>query len=381
MDTRGTVRMGCRVRMHVCLGFFTTQAKFGSTIVLIMSRWSGKTSSGTVNLVVWLWFQPKLHSGRTRVDPVHGSSDWYVRMGEPRLNFSERPDLHAELVPWTDPWTGAHHHWYINFAVVSVLPSVVSAPLYRRQLLSVPLRRPRSVAVCAHASSSIRCRMRLCIVLDPSSSLYLIISCLRSDQVFCVCGQWSSKESFHWEFNVDKNRNASFIYIDEDLQYEDLMKMVSKNFGFKEEEISLSYRILVDLKRIVKVSPTPPPPPISIGNTRQLRSFIGEIRAFDKICRLCGKFVVITDSASCTKQTTNTFASHVPLTDIPVLGSIVHREKHVITDSASCNKKTTDTLASTDTFAYPAPLNAIPVFASNQMILLNLATKPPLLRN
>ena len=74
-------------------------------------------------------------------------------------------------------------------------------------------------------------------------------------EVFCVCGQWSSKESFHWEFNVDKNRNASFIYIDEDLQYEDLMKMVSKDFGFKEEEISLSYRILLDLKRIVKVSP------------------------------------------------------------------------------------------------------------------------------
>ncbi|KAF2597314.1 hypothetical protein F2Q68_00010476 [Brassica cretica] len=26
-------------------------------------------------------------------------------MGEPRLNCSERPDLHAELVPCTDPWT------------------------------------------------------------------------------------------------------------------------------------------------------------------------------------------------------------------------------------------------------------------------------------
>ena len=53
--------------------FFTTQAKSGSTIVLRMSRWSGKTSSGTVSSVVWSWFQPKLHSGRTQVDPVHGS--------------------------------------------------------------------------------------------------------------------------------------------------------------------------------------------------------------------------------------------------------------------------------------------------------------------
>ena len=53
-------------------------------------------------------------------------------------------------------------------------------------------------------------------------------------EVFCFCGQWSSKESFQWEFNVDKNRNASFIYI-EDLQYKDLMKMVFKDFSFKEK--------------------------------------------------------------------------------------------------------------------------------------------------
>ncbi|KAF3564641.1 hypothetical protein DY000_02015907 [Brassica cretica] len=73
-------------------GFFTTQAK---------------TSSGTVSSVVWSWFEPKLHSGRMRVDPVHGS-DWYGRLDEPRLNCSEHPHLHAELVPCTDPWTGAH---------------------------------------------------------------------------------------------------------------------------------------------------------------------------------------------------------------------------------------------------------------------------------
>ena len=38
---------------------------------------------------------------------------------------------------------------------------------------------------------------------------------------------------------------------------------------------------------------------------------------------------VITDSASCTKQTTDTFASHVPLNDIPAFGSTVQREKQV----------------------------------------------------
>ena len=77
-------------------------------------------------------------------------------------------------------------------------------------------------------------------------------------EVFCICGQWSSKDSLQWEFNVDKNRNASFIYIEEDFQYEDLMKMVSKNFSFKEEEISLSYRISLDLKSIIKIFPQSP---------------------------------------------------------------------------------------------------------------------------
>ncbi|KAF2586328.1 hypothetical protein F2Q70_00035824 [Brassica cretica] len=178
--------------------------------------------------------------------------------------------------------------------VVSVSPSVASvsiSPLYRRPSSSVPPHRPRSVVVCALASSSIRRWLRLCIVLDPSSSLYIIISCLCSDQdfrtmaeVFCVCRQWSSKESLMWEFNVDKNRNASFIYTKEDLQYENLMKMVSKDFR----------------------------------NTCQLISFIGKIRAFDGICRLCVKD--ITDSASCNKQTTDTYTSPAPLNAIPVFG-------------------------------------------------------------
>ena len=107
-------------------------------------------------------------------------------------------------------------------------------------------------------------------------------------EVFCVCGQWSSKESLMWEFNVDKNRNASFIYTKEDLQYENLMKMVSKDFSIKEEEMSLSYGISLDLKSIVEGFP-----PISIGNTRQLKSFIGKIIAFDRTCRLCVKVCMI----------------------------------------------------------------------------------------
>ena len=106
-------------------------------------------------------------------------------------------------------------------------------------------------------------------------------------EIFCVFRQWISKESLQWEFNVDKNKNAFFIYIEEDLQYKDLMKIGSEDFSIKEEEISLSYGISLDLKSIVEGFP-----PISIGNTRQLKSFIGKIRVFDGTCRLCVKVCI-----------------------------------------------------------------------------------------
>ncbi|KAF2534064.1 hypothetical protein F2Q70_00029101 [Brassica cretica] len=52
-------------------GFFTTQAKSGSTVGFRMSSWSGKTGCGSV---FWMWFQPKLQSGRTHGGSVSVSS-------------------------------------------------------------------------------------------------------------------------------------------------------------------------------------------------------------------------------------------------------------------------------------------------------------------
>ncbi|CAN6929912.1 unnamed protein product, partial [Brassica oleracea var. botrytis] len=101
-------------------------------------------------------------------------------------------------------------------------------------------------------------------------------------EVLSVCGQWRSKDAFQWEFHVDLNMNASFISIEEDLQFEDLMKIVSEDF--KEEVIGLSYGMSLDIKSTVEGFP-----PISIANTRHLRSFIGKSRSFDGTCRLCVK--------------------------------------------------------------------------------------------
>ncbi|KAG5393497.1 hypothetical protein IGI04_023460 [Brassica rapa subsp. trilocularis] len=187
-------------------------------------------------------------------------------------------------------------------------------------------------------------------------------------EVLCICRQWISKESLQWEFLVDLKRNASIISIEEDLLYEDLMKIVSEDFSVKEEEISLSYGFSLDKKCIIESFP-----PLSIGNTRQLRTFISKTRAFDGTCHLCVK--VSTDPASCNTQASDTFASTVPLNANPALLSTVQSEKQSFlyegvstvplndlpdfsTDSASCNIQASDTFAST------VPLNANPVILS-----------------
>lgn len=107
-------------------------------------------------------------------------------------------------------------------------------------------------------------------------------------EVLCVCGQWISKKSVKWEFQVDVSRNASFISIGEDLHYEDLIKIVSEDFCVKEGEISLTYGISLDMKSVSESFP-----PISIVNSRQLNNFIGKIRAFDGTSRLCIKVCMI----------------------------------------------------------------------------------------
>ncbi|KAF8113153.1 hypothetical protein N665_0055s0018 [Sinapis alba] len=68
-------------------------------------------------------------------------------------------------------------------------------------------------------------------------------------------------------------------------------------------------------------------PPISIGNTRQLKNFIGKIRGFDGICGLCIR--VLHDSTSSNKQATDTCASPIPLNYVSEFGSTVQREQHV----------------------------------------------------
>ncbi|KAF2591285.1 hypothetical protein F2Q70_00038662 [Brassica cretica] len=149
---------------------------------------------------------------------------------------------------------------------------------------SVGVVHPRRVGVIISAVTQIRCcgnqrnpppsavkvlkEMLLRFTLAAKESDYFVVSKQLELEISLTL---AAKESFQslWEFHVDLNRNASFISIEEDLQFEDLMKIVSEDF--KEEVIGLSYGMSLDIKSIVEGFP-----PISIANTRHLISFIGK---------------------------------------------------------------------------------------------------------
>ncbi|CDY52002.1 BnaC08g47100D [Brassica napus] len=139
-------------------------------------------------------------------------------------------------------------------------------------------------------------------------------------EVLCVCGQWRSKDSFQWEFHVDLNRNASFISIEEDLQFEDLMKIVSEDF--KEELIGLSYGMSLDIKSIVNAdSPS--------CNNQDSYTFASPVSTVQREIQVH----LDTDPASCNMQTSDTFASHISLNATPVFRSTVQREKQTVQDT------------------------------------------------
>ncbi|KAF3588904.1 hypothetical protein F2Q69_00030011 [Brassica cretica] len=112
----------------------------------------------------------------------------------------------------------------------------------------------------------------------------------------------AAKESFQslWEFHVDLNRNASFISIEEDLQFEDLMKIVSEDF---KEEVNADS---------------------ASCNNQVSDTFASPVSTVQR------EIQVHTDPASCNRKTSDTFASHVPLNATPVFRSTVQREKQCL---------------------------------------------------
>ncbi|WZZ57603.1 hypothetical protein YC2023_057710 [Brassica napus] len=97
-DACGTVRMVRQIRMHVRLWFLHDPSK-NVELVGEDGLWFGRL--GRLDVV------PAEAPIGTHAERL-GQSDRYGRMNEPRSNCSERPDLHAGWLQWTDPRTRAH---------------------------------------------------------------------------------------------------------------------------------------------------------------------------------------------------------------------------------------------------------------------------------
>ncbi|KAG5393418.1 hypothetical protein IGI04_023381 [Brassica rapa subsp. trilocularis] len=107
MDARGkyknacrTVRMVRRMRMHNVDLAGEDKLRYGQFGRLVMVPAEAPI---------------EMHAGR--ID----QSDRYGRMNEPQSNCSERPDLHAGRLQWTDPRTRAHQFRHSTRCVVRVV--------------------------------------------------------------------------------------------------------------------------------------------------------------------------------------------------------------------------------------------------------------------
>ncbi|WZZ78102.1 hypothetical protein YC2023_098674 [Brassica napus] len=97
-DACGTVRMVRRMRMHVRLWFLHHPSQV----------WHDPRQVWHDPSQVWHDLSHVWHDlSQVWHDP---SQVWYGEKHEPRLKCSERPELHAELVPCNNLWTAAHHY-------------------------------------------------------------------------------------------------------------------------------------------------------------------------------------------------------------------------------------------------------------------------------
>uniref|UniRef100_A0A0D3DS56 DUF1985 domain-containing protein n=1 Tax=Brassica oleracea var. oleracea TaxID=109376 RepID=A0A0D3DS56_BRAOL len=145
------------------------------------ARGKDKDACGTVRMNVELVGEDGLWFGRLgRLDVVPaeapigthaerlGQSDRYGRMNEPRSNCSERPDLHAGWLQWTDPRTRAHH---------LVIPAPLSGSLAHCGGLSFGLfgRLGRSMTRCGSLCARCSAWLALHSEVEPNKcdSIYL----------------------------------------------------------------------------------------------------------------------------------------------------------------------------------------------------------------
>ncbi|XP_010506932.2 PREDICTED: uncharacterized protein LOC104783478 [Camelina sativa] len=101
-------------------------------------------------------------------------------------------------------------------------------------------------------------------------------------ELYSVCGLWKLNNNIHWEFEMDNERGASLINIDENTRFSDLVKILLEDFDIdiRAQCLKLSYTLPA-------MSATRGSIPIFIRNDRQLEAFKLKYAQSGGVLHLC----------------------------------------------------------------------------------------------
>ncbi|KAL0713404.1 hypothetical protein Bca4012_020382 [Brassica carinata] len=94
-------------------------------------------------------------------------------------------------------------------------------------------------------------------------------------ELYSVCGEWKLINGIQYDFIFDVERGSSLSMINEDSIYNDLIRVVSEDFGIDDNKnnVNLSYVSPSKLKFGTKELP-----PVFIRNDRQVTSYMNKLQ-------------------------------------------------------------------------------------------------------
>lgn len=102
-------------------------------------------------------------------------------------------------------------------------------------------------------------------------------------EIYSIRGNWKRTDELpQWEFVADTERLGSLSQIDENVTFNDLVKMITEDLDVHDQDIALSYGLPWNMKSMIQNSP-----PVDIRNDRQLRAFIDKIKKNYELIPLC----------------------------------------------------------------------------------------------
>ncbi|CAH2053021.1 unnamed protein product, partial [Thlaspi arvense] len=110
--------------------------------------------------------------------------------------------------------------------------------------------------------------------------------------VYVICGDWKFGENHQWEFEVDLSRRGSFSVVDEDITYENFLRVVKADLGMDDIVITLTYRDPLMTGSLGYDTP------FQIRNDRQVKGFFIKMKEAAEILRLFATIENFTQQAT-----------------------------------------------------------------------------------